>query len=113
VGDRTSLPVEDTVQRINWVTIAKPVAPIRAEVQVRYRSPCPSDVVPWTMPVSSSFFDEPQFSITAGQAAVWYDMVLGGGIMKTDKLVHMIVAVKSKEGYLESLSRGIARCSAG
>jgi len=46
--------------------------PRRAEAQVRYRSSVPVTVLPWATPVSTCF-DEPQFSITAGQAAVWYD----------------------------------------
>lgn len=86
VGDRTSASqLECTVQRLNWVTIAEPVAPIRAEVQVRYRSPAvPVTVVPLDNARVKLVFDEPQFSITAGQAAVWYDgdIVLGGGIIE-------------------------------
>jgi tRNA-specific 2-thiouridylase len=86
VGDRTCADqAECTVARVNWVSMAAPVAPIRAEVQIRYRS----SVVPVTViPLENSrvklAFDEPQFSITPGQAAVWYDgdVVLGGGIIE-------------------------------
>lgn len=85
VGDRTSASQQEcTVQRVNWVTIAEPTAPIRAEVQVRYRSPAvPVMVIPLENRVKL-VFDEPQFGITAGQAAVWYDgeIVLGGGIIE-------------------------------
>ena len=85
VGDRTSASQQEcTVQRVNWVTIAEPTAPIRAKVQVRYRTPAvPVTVIPLENRVKL-VFDEPQFSITAGQAAVWYDgeMVLGGGIIE-------------------------------
>ena len=86
VGDRTSASQpECTVARVNWVSIAHPTAPIRAEVQVRYRSsPVPVTVIPLDNSRVKLVFDEPQFSITAGQAAVWYDgdIVLGGGIIE-------------------------------
>lgn len=90
VGDRTSVSdPEFTVQRVNWVSIAPPNAPIRAGVQVRYRSaPELATVIPLEDSESSSrvkiIFDEPQFSITPGQAAVWYDgdILLGGGIIE-------------------------------
>ncbi|MGA7937889.1 MAG: tRNA 2-thiouridine(34) synthase MnmA, partial [Kovacikia sp.] len=38
VGERAAtLAPECTVQRINWVSLAEPTAPIKAEVQIRYR----------------------------------------------------------------------------
>jgi tRNA-uridine 2-sulfurtransferase len=86
VGDRTkATKSECTVNRVNWVSIAEPSSPIRAEVQVRYRTkPVPVTVVPWENSRVRIVFDEPQFSITPGQAAVWYDgeKVLGGGIIE-------------------------------
>lgn len=86
VGDRTSATQSEcTVQRVNWVSIAEPAAPIRAEVQVRYRShPVPVTVIPLENSRVKLVFDEPQFSITPGQAAVWYDgdTVLGGGVIE-------------------------------
>lgn len=91
VGDRTSAhDPECTVQRVNWVSIPRPDAPLRAEVQVRYRSaPVMATVIPLeTTPERGDrvriTFDEPQFSITPGQAAVWYsgDVLLGGGIIE-------------------------------
>lgn len=86
VGDRTSASQSEcTIERVNWVAIAEPTAPIRAEVQVRYRSsPVPVTVIPLDNSRARLVFDEPQFSITAGQAAVWYDgdIVLGGGIIE-------------------------------
>jgi tRNA-uridine 2-sulfurtransferase len=86
VGDRTkATQPECTVERVNWVSIAEPSTPIRTEVQVRYRSaPVPVTVIPLENSSVRVVFDEPQFSITPGQAAVWYDgeKVLGGGIIK-------------------------------
>lgn len=91
VGDRDSaVRPECTVERVNWVSISAPTAPIRAQVQIRYRTP-PVDVTVIPLcadaagdPCVKLVFDEPQFSVTPGQAAVWYsnEMVLGGGIIK-------------------------------
>lgn len=88
VGERsTAFQSECTVQRVNWVAIAPPTAPITAAVQVRYRSEAEAAIV---TPLSDDrvkiVFDEPQFSITPGQAAVWYDgdVLLGGGIIERD-----------------------------
>jgi tRNA-specific 2-thiouridylase len=69
------------------VSIAPPTAPIRAEVQIRYRSqPQAVTVIPVTDTADEVklIFDQPIFGITPGQAAVWYDgeQVLGGGIIQ-------------------------------
>lgn len=86
VGDRTlATEAECTVGRVNWVSIAEPSTPIRAEAQIRYRSlPVPVTIIPLENSRVRVVFDEPQFSITPGQAAVWYDgdIVLGGGIIE-------------------------------
>ena len=86
VGDRTSANQQEcTLAQVNWVSIAQATAPIRADVQVRYRSPAvPVTVIPLEASRVKLVFDEPQFSITPGQAAVWYDgdIVLGGGIIE-------------------------------
>jgi tRNA-uridine 2-sulfurtransferase len=75
---------EFMVNRINWVSIAPPIAPIKAELQIRYRSEtAPATLIPLSDGRAKVIFDEPQFGITPGQAAVWYDkeVVLGGGII--------------------------------
>ena len=86
VGDRTSATQpECNVGRVNWVAITEPSAPIYTQVQVRYRSnPVAATVIPIENSRVKLVFDEPQFSITPGQAAVWYDgdVVLGGGIIE-------------------------------
>ncbi|MEM8542553.1 MAG: tRNA 2-thiouridine(34) synthase MnmA [Cyanobacteria bacterium P01_H01_bin.119] len=137
VGDRDTVQqAECPVHRVNWVSIAPPTTPIRAMVQVRYRSPAVAATVIPVLDVPSCklqgkpfradrtladaspefevqssnltsnptadspglkvlpkkgvgnrvrvVFDEPQFAITPGQAAVWYDgdRVLGGGIIE-------------------------------
>lgn len=86
VGDRTKATEAGcTVGRVNWVSMAEPTTPIRAEVQIRYRStPVPVTVIPLADSRVKLVFDEPQFSITPGQAAVWYngEVVLGGGIIE-------------------------------
>ncbi|MBM5800314.1 MAG: tRNA 2-thiouridine(34) synthase MnmA [Cyanobacteria bacterium K_DeepCast_35m_m2_023] len=85
------------VGAINWVSIAPPGSLLDVEVQVRYRSgavpaqltPIPPDPAdgaaqrPYRCRLD--FVDE-QFSITPGQAAVFYDgdMVLGGGLIARD-----------------------------
>lgn len=86
VGDRTCADkTECTANRVNWVSIDAPTTPIRAEVQIRYRSSAvPVTVIPLENSRVKLVFDEPQFSITPGQAAVWYDgdVVIGGGIIE-------------------------------
>ncbi|MBE9129752.1 MULTISPECIES: tRNA 2-thiouridine(34) synthase MnmA [unclassified Coleofasciculus] len=95
VGSRDSATQSEcTVGRVNWVSIHPPTAPIRASVQVRYRSrPVAVNVIPLEGNSSNGdsfasrmklIFDEPQFSITPGQAAVLYDgdILLGGGIIE-------------------------------
>jgi tRNA-specific 2-thiouridylase len=80
---------------VNWVSIAPPEQPLEVEVQVRYRSgavaarlsPLPANEVdaaagrPHRCRLD---FAEEQFSITPGQAAVFYagDRVLGGGLIQ-------------------------------
>jgi tRNA-specific 2-thiouridylase len=89
VGDRSSGgKLECLVGRMNWVAISSPTAPIRAQVQVRYRSrPVPVNIIPLEGDRVKLVFDEPQFAITPGQAAVLYDgeVVVGGGIIENEK----------------------------
>lgn len=86
VGEREeTLSGECTVQRVNWVSIAAPTAPIRAEVQIRYRSQAvPATVIPLEGDRVRIVFDTAQPSITPGQAAVWYEgeVLLGGGVIE-------------------------------
>ncbi len=86
VGNRTAGGrLECSVARVNWVSIPEPTVPIRAEVQVRYRSqPVPANIIPLENSRVRLVFDEYQFGITPGQAAVWYDaeVLLGGGIIE-------------------------------
>ncbi|BAQ66768.1 tRNA 2-thiouridine(34) synthase MnmA [Geminocystis sp. NIES-3709] len=75
---------ECTVSRMNWVSIAPPENPIKAEAKIRYRTPPKTvNVIPLDNQRVKLIFDEPQFGVTPGQAAVLYhqDIVLGGGII--------------------------------
>jgi len=93
VGDRASVHYpECTVHRVNWVSVVPPVKPMKVTVQIRYRSaPVAATILPLTSETSDEaftsrvrvVFDEPQFGVTPGQAAVWYDgdRVMGGGII--------------------------------
>jgi tRNA-specific 2-thiouridylase len=87
VGNRASATQPDCwVQRVNWASIAPPSVPIRAEVQIRYRTrPVPVTVLPENGGDRVKLvFEQPQFGVTPGQAAVWYDgdRVLGGGVIE-------------------------------
>lgn len=90
VGDRSSASdTECVVDRVNWVSIAPPTTPIKAEVQARYRSePTMATIIPLSDHADGNsrvkiVFEQPIFGITPGQAAVWYDgdILLGGGII--------------------------------
>ena len=88
VGDRQSAyDPECVVHRVNWVSVAPPTSPIHADVQIRYRSTAaPATLIPLNEQATRIRvqFAEPQFSITPGQAAVWYDgdTLLGGGLIE-------------------------------
>jgi tRNA-specific 2-thiouridylase len=87
VGDRASGGrLECMVRQMNWVSIREPSTPIRSQVQVRYRSqPVLVNMIPLEDSRMKLIFDEPQFGVTPGQAAVLYDqeILLGGGIIET------------------------------
>ncbi len=85
-----------TVGAVNWISINPPKGPVNIEVQVRYRSKtCSAKLTPIN-PEKSDLksnrpyrcqlsFNEKQFSITPGQAAVFYsdETVLGGGLIQS------------------------------
>jgi tRNA-specific 2-thiouridylase len=92
VGNRDSVHQSTcTVQRVNWSAIAPPTQPLTVGVQIRYRSPAvKATVIPISAPSEANprvklVFEAPQFGVTPGQAAVWYDetdRVLGGGLIE-------------------------------
>ncbi|MEL7083328.1 MAG: tRNA 2-thiouridine(34) synthase MnmA [Cyanobacteria bacterium P01_G01_bin.4] len=91
VGPREEATQPEAIaDRVNWVSIARPDSAIRADVQIRYRSrPVPATITPLDdtdrqCTRARIVFDEPQFGVTPGQAAVWYDgdIVLGGGLLE-------------------------------
>ena len=88
VGDRNAGGrLQCTVNRVNWVSMARPSAPIKAEAQIRYRSkPVVANIIPLEKERVKIIFDEHQFGITPGQAAVWYEgeILLGGGIIERE-----------------------------
>jgi tRNA-uridine 2-sulfurtransferase len=71
------------VKDVNWISLADPREPVRAQVKIRNKhAAAPAWILPAAEPnrVEVSF-DEPQRAVTPGQAAVFYqdELVLGGG----------------------------------
>jgi tRNA-specific 2-thiouridylase len=70
------------VRDINWISVEEPTGSFRALVKIRYTHPgVMSTLTPRIGGSVDVDFDEPQKSVTPGQAAVFYDgdTVLGGG----------------------------------
>jgi tRNA-specific 2-thiouridylase len=71
-----------TARGVNWVSIAEPESPVRAEVRIRNKhAPAWAEVAALGGGRAEVRFEEPQRAVTPGQAAVFYggDLVLGGG----------------------------------
>jgi tRNA-specific 2-thiouridylase len=68
---------------VNWISIAPPVAPVRASVKIRNKHVAAEAALlpgPDAARVEVRF-DQPQRAVTPGQGAVFYsgELVLGGG----------------------------------
>ena len=86
---------EAAVGAVNWLSVPPPERPLPVEVQVRYRSAPVQALLTPLQPTEADLaggrphrcrleFAEEQFSITPGQAAVFYagELVLGGGLIQ-------------------------------
>jgi tRNA-specific 2-thiouridylase len=77
---------ECTLKEIHWIAGGQPSGTIACEVRPRYRSNgAMASVALSEDGTGRVFFEEPQFALTPGQAAVFYDHgeVLGGGWIDT------------------------------
>jgi tRNA-uridine 2-sulfurtransferase len=82
-GGSALLRSQAFVKNVNWISLADPREPVRAQVKIRNKhAAAPAWILPAAEPnrVEVSF-DEPQRAVTPGQAAVFYqdELVLGGG----------------------------------
>lgn len=71
-----------TADRLNFIPFDTLTSPMRATAKVRYQAqPAPATVIPLENKMVKVEFDQPQRSVTPGQAVVFYDgdLVVGGG----------------------------------
>jgi tRNA-specific 2-thiouridylase len=86
VGEDDSLRTTSfEIENVNWISMAEPSVPLRAQVKIRHKHD-PSPAIVEAQPGNSAriTFDSPQRAITPGQAAAIYsgDVVLAGGWIK-------------------------------
>ena len=70
------------VSDLNWISIAPPERPVRANVRTRYHgAETPATITPLPDGTARIELDTPQRAVSPGQAAVFYDgdLVVGGG----------------------------------
>lgn len=83
---RETLHSQLLVRDCNWVSVAEPAAPFKAEVKIRSASaPAAAEISPEGNGLWRVSFADPVASAAAGQSAVFYDgeLLLGGGIIET------------------------------
>ena len=86
VGENDSLRTTSfEIETVNWISIAEPEAPLRAQVKIRHKHD-PAHATVEALPGSRAriTFDSPQRAVTPGQAAAIYsgDLTLAGGWIK-------------------------------
>jgi tRNA-specific 2-thiouridylase len=83
IGSKSELAATDClVRQINWIGIESPDKPISVQTRIRYRHrQAESTLTPLDGNSATVRFSEPQYAITPGQTAVFYqgERVLGGG----------------------------------
>ncbi|MBW1858857.1 MAG: tRNA 2-thiouridine(34) synthase MnmA [Deltaproteobacteria bacterium] len=83
IGSKSELAAtECLVTQINWIGAKPPDKPILVKTRIRYRhQEVDSTLTPLDGDSATVHFSEPQYAITPGQAAVFYEgeRVLGGG----------------------------------
>jgi tRNA-specific 2-thiouridylase len=83
IGTKSELAAtECLVKEINWIGIEPPQEPISVQTRIRYRhKEAESTLTLLDADSATVRFSEPQYAITPGQAAVFYEgeRVLGGG----------------------------------
>ena len=86
VGDDESLRTTSfEASGTNWISIAAPTAPRKAQVKIRHKHEPAAAIIEAAGKDSARItFEIPQRAVTPGQAAVFYDgdLVLGGGWIK-------------------------------